>query len=40
MVPMDFLALMEDVAPAGLKEFRYLAGVEDSSRKPTPRDER
>ena len=40
MVPMDFLALMEDVAPAGLKEFRHLAGVEDSSRKPTQRDER
>jgi type VI secretion system protein ImpA len=27
MVPMDFLALMAEVAPSGIKEFRMLAGV-------------
>ena len=27
MVPMDFLELMEDLAPSGLKEFRSLAGT-------------
>ena len=27
MVPMDFLELMEDLAPSGLKEFRSLAGL-------------
>ena len=28
MVPMDFLELMEDLAPSGLKEFRSLAGLD------------
>jgi type VI secretion system protein ImpA len=37
MVPMDFLELMEELAPAGLKEFRALAGVTDS-RKPAQKD--
>jgi type VI secretion system protein ImpA len=32
MVPMDFLALMEDLAPSGLKEFRSLAGLGDDKR--------
>jgi type VI secretion system protein ImpA len=32
MVPMDFLELMEDLAPSGLKEFRLLAGVSDKSK--------
>jgi len=31
MVPMDFLELMEDLAPSGLKEFRSLAGIADKS---------
>lgn len=35
MVPMDFLELMEDLAPSGLKEFRLLAGVPES-KKPVP----
>lgn len=30
MVPMDFLELMEEVAPSGMKEFRNVAGVEDA----------
>ncbi|WP_299666528.1 type VI secretion system ImpA family N-terminal domain-containing protein [uncultured Ruegeria sp.] len=30
MVPMDFMDLMEEVAPSGLKEFRNVAGVEDA----------
>ena len=34
MVPMDFLELMEDLAPSGLKEFRSLAGL---SEKAPPR---
>ena len=29
MVHMDFVELMEDLAPSGLKEFRLLAGVPD-----------
>ncbi len=29
MVPMDFLQLMEEIAPGGLKEFRHVAGVPD-----------
>ncbi|WP_412553926.1 type VI secretion system protein TssA [Shimia sp. MIT1388] len=33
MVAMDFLELMEEVAPSGLKEFRNIAGVEDSRKK-------
>ena len=32
MVPMDFLELMEDLAPSGLKEFRSLAGIGDDKR--------
>jgi type VI secretion system protein ImpA len=39
MVPMDFLELMEDLAPSGLKEFRLLAGVPEN-KKPASRDER
>ncbi|AJD45419.1 type VI secretion system-associated ImpA family protein (plasmid) [Rhizobium gallicum bv. gallicum R602sp] len=35
MVPMDFLELMEDLAPSGLKEFRLLAGVPER-KKPVP----
>lgn len=38
MVPMDFLELMEDLAPSGLKEFRLLAGVD--GKKATGKDER
>jgi type VI secretion system protein ImpA len=29
MVAMDFLELMEEIAPSGLKEFRNIAGVDD-----------
>ena len=29
MVPMNFVELMEEIAPSGLKEFRDLAGTED-----------
>ena len=32
MVPMDFLRLMEDLAPSGIKEFRQLAGLTDDRR--------
>ena len=32
MVPMDFLELMEDLAPSGLKEFRPLAGLADDKK--------
>lgn len=32
MVHMDFLELMEDLAPSGLKEFRMLAGVADAKK--------
>jgi type VI secretion system protein ImpA len=32
MVPMDFIELMEDLAPSGLKEFRALAGLEDDRK--------
>ena len=32
MVPMDFLELMEDLAPSGLKEFRSLAGLTDDKK--------
>jgi type VI secretion system protein ImpA len=35
MVPMDFLQLMEDLAPSGLKEFRSLAGLSDDRKAPT-----
>lgn len=34
MVPMDFLQLMEDLAPSGLKEFRALAGLPDDRKAP------
>jgi type VI secretion system protein ImpA len=34
MVPMDFLDLMEDLAPSGLKEFRLVAGVPDQKKSP------
>jgi type VI secretion system protein ImpA len=39
MVHMDFVELMEDLAPSGLKEFRLLAGVPDA-KKPAQKDER
>jgi type VI secretion system protein ImpA len=29
---MDFLELMEDLAPSGLKEFRSLAGLGDDKK--------
>ena len=32
MVPMDFLKLIEDLAPSGLKEFRQLAGLTDDKK--------
>jgi type VI secretion system protein ImpA len=32
MVHMDFVELMEDLAPSGLKEFRLLAGLTDSKK--------
>lgn len=32
MVHMDFIELMEDLAPSGLKEFRLLAGVTDPKK--------
>lgn len=33
MVAMDFLELMEEIAPSGLKEFRNVAGVDDAKKK-------
>ncbi|MCE6950761.1 type VI secretion system ImpA family N-terminal domain-containing protein [Cereibacter sphaeroides] len=33
MVPMNFLQLMEEVAPSGMKEFRAVAGVVDDRTK-------
>ena len=33
MVPMDFLQLMEEIAPSGIKEFKNIAGVGDEKRK-------
>ena len=33
MVPMNFLQLMEEVAPGGIKEFRGLAGIPDEKAK-------
>jgi type VI secretion system protein ImpA len=33
MVPMNFLQLMEEIAPSGLKEFRATAGVFDDKNK-------
>jgi type VI secretion system protein ImpA len=32
MVHMDFVELMEDLAPSGLKEFRLLAGLSDGKK--------
>jgi len=32
MVPMDFVELMNEVAPSGMKEFRNAAGVTDKSK--------
>jgi type VI secretion system protein ImpA len=32
MVPMDFMQLMEDLAPSGLKEFRALAGMGEEKK--------
>lgn len=32
MVSMDFMQLMQEVAPSGLKEFRNIAGLEDSKK--------
>ena len=37
MVPMDFLELMEDLAPSGLKEFRPLAGLYRRKAAPAPK---
>jgi type VI secretion system protein ImpA len=28
-VPMNFLQLMEEIAPSGMKEFKNVAGVDD-----------
>ena len=39
MVHMDFVELMEDLAPSGLKEFRLVAGVPDT-KKTAQKDER
>lgn len=39
MVPMDFIELMEDLAPSGLKEFRLLTGAADA-KKTAQKDER
>lgn len=33
MVAMDFLQLMEEVAPSGLKEFRNIAGIEETRKQ-------
>lgn len=33
MVAMDFLELMEEIAPSGLKEFRTVAGVDEPKKK-------
>ncbi len=38
MVPMNFLELMEDLAPSGLKEFRLLAGVPENKKLGTKGD--
>ncbi|MDA8586559.1 type VI secretion system ImpA family N-terminal domain-containing protein [Rhodobacteraceae bacterium] len=32
MVPMDFMQLIEEVAPSGLKDFKNIAGVDDKKR--------
>lgn len=33
MVAMDFMELMEEIAPSGLKEFRNVAGVDEAKKK-------
>ena len=33
MVPMNFLQLMEEIAPSGMKEFKNVAGVADDKAK-------
>jgi type VI secretion system protein ImpA len=33
MVPMNFLQLMEEIAPGGIKEFRGIAGIPDKNEK-------
>jgi type VI secretion system protein ImpA len=41
MVPMDFMDLMAELAPAGLKEFRTLAGITDDRKQAArPQEER
>ena len=32
MVPMNFLQLMEEIAPSGMKEFKNVAGVDDKAK--------
>lgn len=32
MVPMDFMQLIEEVAPSGLKDFKNIAGVDEKKR--------
>jgi len=32
MVPMDFMELMEELAPGGVKEFRNVAGIDDKRK--------
>lgn len=34
MVPMNFLQLMEEIAPSGMKEFKNVAGVDDKKSAP------
>ncbi len=36
MVPMNFLQLMEEIAPSGMKEFKNVAGVDDRSKSAAP----
>lgn len=35
MVKMDFLQLMEEIAPSGLKDFRTAAGITENAKKKT-----
>jgi type VI secretion system protein ImpA len=32
MVPMNFIQLMEEIAPSGMKEFKNVAGVDDKTK--------
>jgi type VI secretion system protein ImpA len=32
MVPMNFVQLMEEIAPSGMKEFRNIAGTDEKSK--------